>query len=134
MNRRCENTLNTALGIEYTSVGSDFLEASMPVNKNTIQPYGLLNGGASMGLIESLASMAANLTLDHSKFVAVGQHISGHHFKPARDGEKVVGRATPLHLGKTSQVWEVVIRKEDGTMVCKGSLTMAVIPLERIRG
>ena len=79
MNKRCENTLNTALGINYSHMGFDFLEATMPVNEATIQPLGMLNGGASLALVESLGSMAANLTLDRQAFVAVGQSVSGFH-------------------------------------------------------
>lgn len=121
--------MNTSLGIVYTEIGPDYLEAEMPVDERTIQPYGILNGGASMGLIESLASMAGNLCLDPQKFMAVGQHISGHHLKAAPLGDKVTGRATPLHLGRNSQVWEVSIRNRNGQLVCKGSMTLAVLPV-----
>lgn len=103
----------------------------MPVNNNTIQPFGVLNGGASLALIESLGSMAANLALDREKFVAVGQTVNGSHFKPAFLGEIVTGIAKPLHIGKTSQVWEVSI-SSGNNLICKGSITMAVIPKSKI--
>ncbi len=134
MNKRCENTLNTSLGIIFTEFGADYLCATMPVNANTAQPLGMLNGGASLALIETLGSMAANLALDREKFVAIGQNVTGSHFKPAMKGDTVKGTANPLHLGKTSQVWEVIIHRSDGVMICKGNITMAVVPLERLRG
>jgi 1,4-dihydroxy-2-naphthoyl-CoA hydrolase len=127
LNKRCENTLNEALGIKYSGIGIDFLEATMPVNEKTIQPRGILNGGASLALIESLGSMAANLAIDSENFMAVGQNVSGHHFKPAFAGETVLGRAHPLHLGKKSQIWEVSITNADNRLICKGTITMAVL-------
>lgn len=106
----------------------------MPVNSNTCQPLGMLNGGASLALIETVGSMAANLALDRNQFVAVGQQVNANHFKPAYKGETVVGTATPIHIGRTSQVWEVLVEGLSGTVHCKGTITMAVLPLERLRG
>jgi 1,4-dihydroxy-2-naphthoyl-CoA hydrolase len=127
LNERCKNTLNTALGIVFTEIGLKTLTAIMPVDERTIQPFGVLNGGASLALIECLGSMAANLALDREKYVAVGQNVNGSHFKPSLKGETVTGVASPLHIGKTSQVWEISITNGK-TLICKGSITMAVIP------
>ena len=132
LNERCRNTLNTALGIVFTEIGENYLEATMPVNESTIQPLGMLNGGASLGLIECIGSMAANMALDREKFVAVGQTVSGSHFKSAYKGDTVTGRAVPVHIGRTSQVWEVSITNSEQKLICKGSITMAVIALEKL--
>lgn len=126
--------MNTALGIQFTGFDSDSLSATMPVNHNTVQPLGMLNGGASLAFIETLGSMAANLALDREKFVAVGQNVNASHFKPAMMGEVVTGIAKPLHIGRSSHVWEVAIARTDGAIICKGTITMAVLPLERLRG
>jgi 1,4-dihydroxy-2-naphthoyl-CoA hydrolase len=126
--------MNTALGIKFTGFGNDYLAGSMPVNQNTVQPLGMLNGGASLAFIETLGSMAANMALDREKFVAVGQNVNASHFKPAMMGDEVTGIAKPLHIGKSSQVWEVTIERADGAFICKGTITMAVLPVERIRG
>lgn len=134
MNQRCEQTLNTALGISYTAFTENTLTATMPVNENTIQPLDMMHGGASLAMIETLGSMAANLALDREKFVAVGQSVTCSHLKPAMKGDMVKAVASPLHVGKSSQVWEVAITRGDGVLVCKGNITMAVLPLERIRG
>jgi uncharacterized protein (TIGR00369 family) len=128
LNARCENTLNTALGIVFTEMGQDFLCAEMPVDERTIQPLGMLNGGASLSLIETLGSMAGNLCLDREKFVAFGQSVTCNHVKPAFIGETVTGKATPVHIGRTSQVWDVSIYNEKGGRICKGSITLAVVP------
>lgn len=95
LNDRCKGTMNEALGIEYTALGDNWLEAKMPVNANTIQPLKMLNGGASLALIEILGSMAANLVLDRNRFVALGQAVTCNHLKPANMGEEITARATP---------------------------------------
>jgi 1,4-dihydroxy-2-naphthoyl-CoA hydrolase len=133
LNLRCKNTLNTSLGIEFTEIGRDYLVATMPVDHRTVQPMGVLNGGASLGLIETLGSMASNLTLDNTKFIAVGQAVQCHHFRPAFAGSSVKGKTMLLHLGKRSQVWEVTITGVDYELICKGSITLAIVPSERLR-
>jgi 1,4-dihydroxy-2-naphthoyl-CoA hydrolase len=131
LNRRCEGTLNTALGIVFTEVGDDYVKAEMPVNEHTIQPLGMLNGGASMALIETLGSMAANLAVDRTRWVCFGLDINGNHIRPAFKGQKVTGIAKPLHIGSTTQVWEVRIEDEQQKLVCIGRITMAVRPLPK---
>lgn len=126
VNVRGRKTLVEHIDIQITEVGSDFLKGDMPVDERTVQPLGLLHGGASCVLAESLGSIAANMVLDNSKFVAVGQSINASHVRSARDG-RVTGIAKALHLGRTSQVWEIMITDKEDKLVCVSRLTMAVI-------
>lgn len=126
VNVRGRKTLVEHLDIQITEVGPDFLKGDMPVDERTVQPLGLLHGGASCVLAESLGSIAANMVLDNSKFVAVGQSINASHVRSARDG-RVTGVAKALHLGRTSQVWEIMITDKEDKLVCVSRLTMAVI-------
>jgi len=121
------NTLMQALGIRITAVGDDWLQGSMPVDARTHQPYGLLHGGASVALAETLGSTAAMLTLDPAQELAVGLDINANHVRGVRSGS-VTGTARALHLGRTTQVWEIHIESEEGALVCIARLTMAVIP------
>lgn len=123
---RSKNTLVTHLDIQFEEIGDDFLEASMPVDERTKQPIGLLNGGASLALAESLASTAANFCVDQELSYCVGLEINGNHLAPTRDG-RVTGRASPLHLGRSTQVWEIKIRNQRDKVVCISRMTMAVI-------
>ncbi len=121
------NTMMEALGIRITAVGDDWLAGSMPVDQRTHQPYGLLHGGASVALAETLGSTAAMLTLDPEKELAVGLDINANHIRGVRSGT-VTGTAKALHIGRTTQVWEIRIENEEGALVCISRLTMAVIP------
>jgi len=121
------NTLMEALGIRITAVGEDWLAGTMPVDRRTHQPYGLLHGGASVALAETLGSTAAMLTLDPAQAAAVGLDINANHVRGVRTGT-VTGTARPLHLGRSTQVWEIRIEDEAGALVCIARLTMAVIP------
>ncbi len=114
------------LGIEYTEVGSDYLCARMPVDERTRQPMGLLHGGASVALAETLGSIAAYLTIDADKQYCVGLDINANHVRGVTGGF-VYGKATPLHLGRSTQVWEIRITDEAGKLVCISRLTMAVL-------
>ena len=113
------------LGIELLEAGRDFLKARMPVDKRTRQPLGLLHGGASVALAETLASVAAAFTLDRSKHYGVGLEINANHLRPVEEGF-VIGVARPCHLGRTIQVWEVRIHDRDDRLVCLSRVTMAV--------
>lgn len=124
------NTAVAALGIEFTEVGDDFLCGRMPVDARTVQPMGILHGGASVVLAETLGSCAANHCVDSAKEVCVGLDINANHLRAARSGW-VHGRASPVHLGRTTQVWEIDIRDEQDRRVCIARLTMAVISKER---
>jgi len=121
------NTMMEALGIRITAIGEDWLAGTMPVDRRTHQPYGLLHGGASVALAETLGSSAAMLTLDPDKELAVGLDINANHIRGVRSGT-VTGTAKALHIGRTTQVWEIRIENEEGALVCISRITMAVIP------
>ncbi len=123
---RSRNTLAEHLGIHVTEVGPDYLRATMPVNSHTHQPMGILHGGASVALAETVGSLAANLCVDSEKFSCVGQEINANHLRPIASGI-VTGTARPFHIGARSQVWGIEIRNEDGKLVCVSRLTMAVV-------
>lgn len=128
--KRNENTMSEWLGIEFMEVNSSYLIARMPVDHRTTQPLGVVNGGAFCALAETVGSMAANLCIDRSKFVALGLDINANHIKSASKGW-VYGKAIPLHLGKTTQVWEIKITDEDEKLCCISRLTMSVIELRK---
>lgn len=128
MNSWRAGTLVEHLGIEITALGDDWIEGTMPVDTRTVQPYGVVHGGASVALAETLGSYAANLVLDRTRYRAVGQEISASHLRPVSAGT-VTGRASPLHLGKRSQVWSIEMRNDAGQLTCISRLTMAVLEL-----
>ncbi|CAM5327583.1 hotdog fold thioesterase [Rhodanobacter lindaniclasticus] len=120
------DTMMQALGIRITAIGDDWLQGTMPVDARTHQPYGLLHGGASVALAETLGSTAAMLTLDPQQELAVGLDINANHVRGVRSGT-VTGTAKALHIGRTTQVWEIRIENEEGALVCISRITMAVI-------
>jgi len=120
-------TLMGPLGIEFTEIGADFIRGTMPVDARTHQPFGLLHGGASVALAETLGSMGANMCVDSSRYLCVGQEINANHLKSVRSGH-VTGTARPLHVGTRSQVWSIEIVSDSGALVCVSRLTIAVIP------
>jgi 1,4-dihydroxy-2-naphthoyl-CoA hydrolase len=126
LNTYQQQTLVTHLGIRYTEVGKDFLTATMPVDQRTKQPAGILHGGASVALAETLGSTGANLVVDREKFLCVGLEINANHIRAMREGE-VSGTARPLHVGSTTQVWEIKISDEKQRLVCVSRITMAVL-------
>jgi 1,4-dihydroxy-2-naphthoyl-CoA hydrolase len=121
-----KNTLGEHLGMQFTEVGENYLKATMPVDHRTHQPYGLLHGGASVALAETLGSVGAALTLDPDQFICVGMEINANHLRSVRSGT-VTGTATPLHRGSSSQVWEIKIHDDHGKLVCVSRLTVAVL-------
>ena len=120
------NTMMETLGIRMTAVGADWLQGTMPVDHRTHQPYGLLHGGASVVLAETLGSTAAMLTLDPEKQMTVGLDINANHLRGVRSGI-VTGTAKALHIGRTTQVWEIRIEDKHGALVCISRITMAII-------
>lgn len=115
------------LGIEYLELGSDFIKAKMPVDHRTKQPFGLLHGGASVVLAESLGSVASVLSLeDPFTQRAVGVEINANHLRGVREGY-VYGTVRPLHVGKRTHVWEIKIENEEGKLVCISRLTVAIV-------
>ena len=121
------DTMGDHIGIEWTELGSNFLKARMPVDHRTKQPYGLLHGGASCVLAETIGSLASAMVVDHSKFVCVGLEINANHVRSARQGF-VTGVASPLHLGTNTHVWDIKIYDELEKLVCVSRLTVAIIP------
>jgi len=124
------NHLGQALGIEITEIGVDFVRGTMPVDDRTRQPFGLLHGGASVALAESLGSVAGGLAVDLEKFSVVGLEINANHIKGKRDGV-VTGTARPLHIGRSTQVWEIRIVDEVDALICISRITLAVVPKVR---
>ncbi len=121
-------TLLEHLDIRITAVGDDFLSATMPVDARTRQPYGLLHGGASVALAETLGSMGAMMCVDTAQFQCVGQEINANHVRAGRTGW-VTGTARPVHLGGRSQIWTIDIVNEAERLVCTSRLTIAVVRL-----
>ncbi|MBK7958273.1 MAG: hotdog fold thioesterase [Bacteroidetes bacterium] len=126
---RSHNTLSDHLGIVFTEVGEDYLCAKMPVDHRTVQPMGMLHGGASVVLAETLGSVAGVMTVDANTQSIVGLDINANHMRPVKEGF-VYGRVSPLHLGKTTQVWHIEIKNEEGKLVCVSRLTIAIIELK----
>ena len=119
-------TLAETIGIRVTEIGPDFLRATMPVNPKVHQPMGVLHGGASVALAETVGSVAATLCVDQEKYVCLGQEINANHLRPISSG-MVTATARPYHIGKRSHVWSIEIRDPRERLVCISRLTMAVI-------
>jgi len=132
LNAYQQQTLVSHLGIRYTELGDDFLSASMPVDQRTKQPAGILHGGASVALAETLGSTGANLVVDRNKQLCVGLEINANHVRAMREGS-VHGTARPLHLGGTTQVWEIRICDDQDRLVCISRITMAVLDRASMR-
>ena len=127
LQERARDTLIEHLGIRFTQIGPDFLCASMPVDTKTRQPRGVLHGGASVALAETVGSTAANLCVDGEREVCLGQEINANHLRPGPEGTLVIGTARPFHLGALSQVWGIEICNESGQRICVSRITMAVL-------
>lgn len=127
LNALSRNSLVEHLGIRITDLGEDWLSGTMPVDARTHQPFGLLHGGASVALAETLGSLAGNLCLDGERFMAVGLEISANHIRAMRTGQ-VTGTARALHIGRNTQVWDIRIENEEQKLVCISRLTLAVVP------
>ncbi len=123
---RSANTMATCLGMVFTEVGDDYLVAKMPVDARTKQPLGILNGGASCALAETVGSTAANYCVDQSLVYCVGLDLNANHLKSATEGA-VWAKAKPIHLGKKTQVWEIAITDDSHAMICIARLTMMVM-------
>lgn len=121
-----KDTMGDFIGIRFSELGDNHLSATMPVDHRTKQPYGLLHGGASVTLAETLGSVGSALVIDPANFICVGQEINANHIRSARSGQ-VTGTATPIHLGTTSHVWEIKIHDEQGKLVCVSRLTVAIL-------
>jgi 1,4-dihydroxy-2-naphthoyl-CoA hydrolase len=126
LNKLSVNTLVDSLGIEFIEVGDDFISAKMPVDHRTHQPLGMLHGGASVALAETLGSVGAYCCLDEKIQYCVGLEINANHIKSIKEGF-VVGTTRPIHLGKKTQVWEIKITNEQKELICISRITIAVI-------
>ncbi|ADY53463.1 thioesterase superfamily protein [Pseudopedobacter saltans DSM 12145] len=115
------------LGITYTEIGENYLKATMPVDERTKQPAGILHGGASVVLAESIGSIASNLIVDSQKFMGVGLEINANHLRPVTSGN-VTAMCTPMHIGNKTHVWDIRLFNDQGKMTCVSRLTVAIVP------
>ena len=127
LNGRPTNHLGALIGIEFTEIGEDFLSGRMPVNERTHQPYGILHGGASVVLAETLGSVASSMVIDWDKYIGVGLEVNANHLRPVKSGY-VTGICKPLHIGSKTHVWDIKIYNDKGKMNCISRLTVAIIP------
>lgn len=119
-------SMSAHIGLKITEIGDDYVRGTMPVDQRTMQPYGRLHGGASVVMAEELGSFAANLCLDPNQAFAVGLDINANHLRGVTGGT-VTGTARPLHIGRTTQVWEIRIEDDRQQLACISRLTMAVV-------
>ena len=126
LQKSIQGTMSSAIGIKITDVGNNFICGKMPVDKRTVQPFGILHGGASVALAESLGSIAGSMKIDLNTEMVVGIEINVNHLKSVRDGW-VEGKASPIRVGKKIQVWEIKIANEKNELVCVSRLTLVVI-------
>ena len=124
LNKKLNDTLASHLAMEITEIGNDYVIMKMPVDKRTMQYYGILNGGASLALAETAGSIASNLAVNFEKS-CIGLEINGNHLKAVSNGY-VFAKASPVHIGKSTHVWQVLINDDDGNLVCICRLTMAI--------
>lgn len=128
LNAMSKSTMLEHLGITFTEFGDDYIEATMPVDERTVQPFGLLHGGASVALAESLGSVAASLCIDDtSGYAPVGVEINANHLRPVPSGQTVTGRTTPIRVGRRIQVWNIDIRDQKERLICTSRITVAVV-------
>lgn len=126
LNKRSQNTLADFLGIKFTEIGGDFLTATMPANERTKQPLGIVHGGANVVLAETIASTGANCVIDLENYYCVGLEINANHIRPVSDG-LITGIARPIHLGRTTQIWQIDLYNEAGKQTCVSRMTAAVV-------
>ena len=130
LNRESKN-MGDAIGIKFIKLHRTEMIAEMPVDENTVQPFGILHGGASVALAETLASVGAWLNLSDNSKTAVGLEINANHIKAVRKGQKVIGVAKPIHRGAQTQVWETRLETESGKLVCISRCTLAIVQSKR---
>lgn len=126
LNRKCKDTMAEALSMRFTEIGDDYLKIDMPVNERTHQPYGLLHGGASAALAETVGSVASALCIDPEKQICVGIEINCNHVRGIKNG-MVTAIARPLHLGGSTHVWDIKITNSNEQLICVSRLTVAVL-------
>jgi 1,4-dihydroxy-2-naphthoyl-CoA hydrolase len=126
LNGRPKNHIGALLDIQFTEIGDNFITGTMPVNERTHQPAGILHGGASVVLAETLGSIASYMLIDPEKYVAVGLEVNANHLRPVKSGS-VKGVCTPIHIGAKTHIWDIKIYNDRGKMSCISRLTVAVI-------
>ena len=126
VNNSFQDTMMSVLGIEITDFGDDYISGKMPVDTRTKQPFGLLHGGASAAFAETLGSIGAGKHVDLEEYSVVGVELNSSHLKAVRTGW-VFGKATPIRVGRTIQVWGIDIKNQEDDLICKSRLTLAVI-------
>ena len=126
LNNRGKNTLAEVLGINFISIGENTLTATMPANERTKQPLGIVHGGANVVLAETIASTGANLVVDQTKYYCVGLEINANHIRPVKEG-LITGIARSIHLGRTTQVWQIDLYNEAGKQTCISRMTASVV-------
>ncbi len=131
LTQRAAGSMLGFLGITFIEAGADFLRATLPVDERTVQPFGLLHGGASVALAESLGSVASTCCIDTERYMCVGQEINANHLRGVPAGSTVTATARPFHLGARSHVWHIEIRDERERLVCVSRLTMAIVERRR---
>lgn len=125
-----KNTMTESLGLKWVEIGGDYLKLSMPVIDATRQPYGYLHGGASCALAETIGSVGSALIIDREKYFCVGLEINANHLRSISEGW-VTAKAIPLHIGKSTHVWDIKIYDEKERLVCVSRLTVAILPLQK---
>ena len=125
-NIKIKNTLVETLGIEITETGDNYIVGTMPVDNRTKQPFGILHGGASVALSETLASIGGNLTVNYEKYHVVGVEINANHVKTAKDGY-VTGKCKPIKIGRSTQIWQTEITNEKNELICISRITLMVL-------
>jgi uncharacterized protein (TIGR00369 family) len=128
--KRAEKTAFEWLGMKFIEIGDDYIKGSLSVDHRTIQPMHILNGGISVMLAESLCSAAANFCVDQSLYAVLGLEINANHLRVAAEGKTVIGTARPIHIGRSTQVWETRL-EFDGKLSCVSRMTLAVVSLKR---
>jgi len=126
LNARGKHTLSDFLDIRFTEIGEDSITATMPASERSKQPLGIVHGGANVVLAETLASTAANAVVDIERFYCVGLEINANHIRPVREG-LLTAITRPIHLGRTTQIWQIDIFNEDGKQTCVSRMTAAVV-------
>jgi 1,4-dihydroxy-2-naphthoyl-CoA hydrolase len=128
LNNRPKNHIGALLGIQFTEIGDNYLKGTMPVDDRTRQPYGILHGGASVVLTETLGSVASNMVLDTNFKMGVGLEVNANHLRPVKSG-LVTGICTPIHIGGKTHVWDIKLYNDKGKITCISRLTIAVVPV-----
>ena len=127
LNGRPKNHIGALLGIEFTEIGDDYIKGRMPVDERTHQPFGILHGGASVVLTETLGSVASNLVLNPERNMGVGLEVNANHLRPVKEGW-VTGICTPIHIGGKTHIWDIKLYNDAGKLTCISRLTVAVVP------